>query len=141
MSELRNLQIAREMFDAWNTQDLARYVKVLHADCTVVTHHLSGRVRGFEPACDAMRQWFDVLPDLHFHVEAMVPIGEHVMTRWLATATLEGQAMRRRQTERQLQVHGCTVIELRDGKVLDVWSYWDSDPVGADGDQSRTRKG
>jgi predicted ester cyclase len=129
MSELTNLQIVREMFDAWNTQDLARYVKVLHAECTMATHRLSGRVRGCEAACEAMRQWFDVFPDLHYHIEAMIPIGERIMTRWLTTATPEGQALRRQQTKRQLQVHGCTVIKLRDGKVLDVWSYWDSDQL------------
>ena len=129
MSEATDLQIVREMFDSWNTQDLARYRKALDAECTVATHHVSDQVRGCQAACDAMRGWFDVFPDLHFHIEDMIPIGKRVLTRWLTTATPQSEGMRSPSAEPQLKIHGCSVIELRNGKVVQMWSYWDSDEM------------
>jgi len=79
VSEFEHTQIVREMFDAWNSHDVARYSTVLHAACTVewTTRRQSARgdLVGSETASAAMRQWLSIFPDLHFDVEATASSG------------------------------------------------------------------
>ena len=121
-----NVQIVQEMFDAWNTRDVARYVKMLDAECSVLTHGIPGHVQGRDAAVDAMRRWLTAFTDLHFHVAAVVPIGERIVASWQATATPPVGVMRHPPAERVVKASGCTVIEFRHGRVGYVWSYWDN---------------
>lgn len=118
-----HLEIVREMFEAWNTHDVASYAQKLHGACLVewsTAHDAAlAYMLGSEVACDAMRTWLRVFPDIHFHVEAMVASsGDHVVTSWVATATRAG---------RGLEVPGCSVVEFVGEKIIHVWTYWDND--------------
>jgi ketosteroid isomerase-like protein len=124
VSEFEHTQIVREMFDAWNSHDVARYSTVLHAACTVewTTRRQSSRgdLVGSETASAAMRQWLSVLPDLHFDVEATASSGGRVVASWRATAT---------RADRGLETRGCSVVAVEGERIVNVWSYWDSDQM------------
>jgi predicted ester cyclase len=51
--------------------------------------------------------------------------GEHVVTQYTATGTHNGDLMGIPPTRRQAEVHGCTVAEIRNGKVVRSYVYWD----------------
>jgi ketosteroid isomerase-like protein len=122
VSEFEHTQIVREMFDAWNSHDVARYSTVLHAACTVewTTRRQSARgdLVGSETASAAMRRWLSVFPDLHFDVEATASSGGRVVASWRATATRAGGG---------LETGGCSVVAIQGERIVNVWSYWDSD--------------
>ena len=124
MSELEQTQLVREMFDAWNKHDVARYSTVLHAACTVEwtarRQAARGDLVGSETASAAMRHWLSVFPDLHFDVEATASSGGRVVASWRATAT---------RAEGGLETRGCSVVAVQGERIVDVWSYWDGDQM------------
>src|SRR2546421_8944668 len=77
----------------------------------------------------AMRASFKVLPDLHFTIEGTLAAGDDVLVSWLATGTPRDEYSGAPLTARPLQVPGCTVTRLRDGKIAHTWNYWDTDEI------------
>jgi hypothetical protein len=117
MTEQENLQIGRRVFEAWNAHDLNRYAALLAgADG-------SGPGRGPADHADVPGRAF---PDLHFDIEQMLASANYVVTRWRATGTHRGELMGIAPTHRRVELHGCTVNEIKNGKSVHVWLYWDS---------------
>jgi steroid delta-isomerase-like uncharacterized protein len=65
-------------------------------------------------------------PDLRFDVEESFASGDRVASRWTATGTHRGEFRGVPPTGRAVTVHGCTVNEVREGKIARAWIYWDS---------------
>jgi ketosteroid isomerase-like protein len=119
------VQIVREAFEALNGHDLERYAALLHDGYVGETHGVPTPVRGRDAGSHAMDIYFRVLPDFHFVIEAAVAADSDVLVSWLATGTPGEDRRVTSLTARPLQVPGCTVTRLRDGKIAHAWSYWD----------------
>jgi len=65
-------------------------------------------------------------PDLHIEIEQIFSSGDYVTLRWLATGTHGGELMGIAPTNRRAVTHGCTIDEIRDGKIVREWAYWDT---------------
>ena len=124
MSKQECIRIVREMVDAWNARDVARYAKVLDSGCTLEWtakgQSAPGKLHGSEAACDGMREWLAAFPDLRLYVEGIACSGDRVLTSWLATGTREGK---------RLAVPAFSVVHLRTGKVASVSCCWDTDQM------------
>ncbi len=69
--------------------------------------------------------YLHAFPDLHFEIEQILATGSFVITRWHAKGTHRGELMGIAATNRAGSVHGCTVNELKNGKIVHEWGYWD----------------
>ena len=127
MSEQDNMKHARQIFDAWNSHDAERYVKLLDEKSaiesdTIPQKTLVGR--------DAARQFFLVyvraFPDLHFDIEQMLTAGDFVVVRWTATGTHRGDLMGLPPTNKSAVTRGCSVTEYKNGRASHDRIYWDS---------------
>jgi len=123
------VRIVREAFAAWNGHEVDRYAALLDDGYISETHRRSPPLRGREAARHAMRASFKVLPDLHFTIEGTLAAGDDVLVSWLATGTPRDEYSGAPLTARPLQVPGCTVTRLRDGKIAHTWNYWDTDEI------------
>jgi steroid delta-isomerase-like uncharacterized protein len=126
MTEQENLQIGRRVFEAWNAHDPNRYAALLDPGHVWETDTLPQTVRGRDAARQTMQMYLGAFPDLHFDIEQMLGSGNHVVTRWRATGTHRGELMGIAPTHRRVELHGCTVNEIKNGKSVHVWLYWDS---------------
>ena len=126
MSESENLQISRQMWDAWNAHDPAGYLKCLDANYVIESDTIPQPIRGLEAARGFMQMYVDAFPDLHFSIDQMIASGDTVVTRWTATGTQRGPLMGIPATNRHVQTRGCTVGEIRNGKSIHDWTYWDT---------------
>jgi len=70
--------------------------------------------------------YMQAFPDLHFEIEQIFSSGDYVTLRWRATGTHRGELMGIPPTNRPAETHGCTVEEMRDGKMVREWVYWDT---------------
>jgi predicted ester cyclase len=52
--------------------------------------------------------------------------GDYVTTRWTATGTQRGELMGIKPTNRRTVTHGCSVGQLKNGKGVHDWIYWDT---------------
>jgi len=126
MSESENLQISRQTWNAWNAHDPAGYLKFLDANYVIESDTIPQPIRGLEAARGFMQMYVDAFPDLHFSIDQMIASGDTVVTRWTATGTHRGSLMGIPATNRQAQTRGCTVTEIRNGKAIHDWTYWDT---------------
>ncbi len=52
--------------------------------------------------------------------------GDYVVIRYTATGTHRGDLMGIAPTNRRAETHGCTIAEIKNGKIVHGWIYWDT---------------
>ncbi len=125
MSEQDNLRIIRQSFDAWNAHDPERYVKNLDDNWRAESDTLPAPLSGHAAARDFLKLYVTAFPDLRFEIDQMLASGDFVVTRWTATGTHRGPLMGIPPTNRTSVTHGCGVTEVKNGKQIHDWIYWD----------------
>jgi predicted ester cyclase len=125
-ADAESLRVVREAFEALNGHDPDRYAALLDDEYVGETHRLPPPVRGPAAACEAMKAYLELLPDLHFTIEAAIAMGEDVLVSWLATGTPQGVYVGTAAGARTLHVPGCTVTRLSGSKIVHTWDYWDT---------------
>jgi steroid delta-isomerase-like uncharacterized protein len=128
MSE-RNLEVIRNSFQALNAHDAHAFAATLDSTYVLETDTLPSPVHGPQAAGEVLEPYWKAFPDLQYDVESMIATEETVMTRWKASATHNAEFMGIPATHRSVSVRGCTINELKDGKVTHAWVYWDLSTV------------
>jgi predicted ester cyclase len=59
-------------------------------------------------------------------VEEQIAEGDTVATRWTGRGTHEGELMGIAPTGKETTVTGLTISRLRNGKVVEEWTNWDT---------------
>ncbi|MGH7268408.1 MAG: ester cyclase [Candidatus Rokuibacteriota bacterium] len=121
-----NAEIARQALEAWNAHDPDRYLSRLGEKFVSESDTLPGPVTSREAAREAMHMYTRAFPDLRFEIQQLLPSGDYVTIRWKATGTHRGELMGIPPTNRKAETHGCTVSEVRDGRIVHEWVYWDT---------------
>ena len=126
MTEQENLQLIRRIFEAWNAHDANRYAALLDPGHVWESDTVPEPIRGRDAARQAMQVYVSAFPDLHFDIQQMIVSGNYVVTRWRATGTHRGEWMGIAPTHRRTETLGCTISELKSGKAVHSWVYWDT---------------
>ena len=125
MSETENRQMVKEAFEALNAHDLDRYVKQLAESYVWETDISPTPVRGPEGAKQAIAVYLKAFPDLRFETDQIIISGDYTAVRWRATGRHKGEFNGIAPTNRQVNLRGCTVNEIKDGRVVKSASYSD----------------
>lgn len=126
MSENDNLAIARQSWDAWNAHDADAWIELLHETHVTESDTLPQPVRGHEGARPFIEMYIKAFPDLRFSIDQMIASGDYVISRYTATGTHKGDLAGIPPTGRHAETHGCVVAEIKNGRILRQWLYWDS---------------
>jgi steroid delta-isomerase-like uncharacterized protein len=126
MAQHDNLQIIRNIFEAWNKHDPARYVKLLDEKHVIESDTIPAPLTGREAGRQFMQMYVSAFPDLHFNIDQMLGDGDFVVTRWTTTGTQRGELMGIKPTNRRTVTHGCSVSQIKNGKPVHDWIYWDT---------------
>jgi steroid delta-isomerase-like uncharacterized protein len=126
MSEQDNLRVARQMWDAWNAHDVDGVLKNLDEKHVWETDTLPAPVVGRDRYRQTMEMYIAAFPDLRFSVDQLLCSGDYVVTRYTATGTHRGDLMGIAPTNRRAETHGCTIAEIKNGKIVHGWIYWDT---------------
>ncbi len=120
------IDIVRESIRAWNAHDPDGVAKLVSQDFVSESDTLPAALRGPDAVRQAVQMYVRAFPDLHFEVEQILVGGDYVTLRWLATGTHGGELMGIPATNKHVVTHGCTVEEVRNGKLVREWVYWDT---------------
>ncbi|PYN84116.1 MAG: hypothetical protein DMD87_28910 [Candidatus Rokuibacteriota bacterium] len=126
MAQHDNLQLARQAFEAWNKHDVERYVRLLDEKHVFESDTIPAPMPGREAGRQFMQIYVSAFPDLHFDIDQMLGEGDFVVTRWTAKGTHRGELMGIKPTNRRTITHGCTVVQIKSGKLVHDWIYWDT---------------
>jgi steroid delta-isomerase-like uncharacterized protein len=122
-----NLHIVREAFAAWNAHDTETFVKRLDTKTSWESDVFPAPFAGHEGARQFFKLYVTAFPDLHFDIEQILAAGDsHVVVRWRSSGTHRGPLAGIPATGRKASNHGCTVIEMKNGKVGRAWVYFDN---------------
>jgi predicted ester cyclase len=129
MSSEENKEIALSLFEALNARDLSLWSQHLAEDYTaehpgVFVLLNKTRSMGYN------QRFVTAFPDIHFEVLHVLAEGDHVLIHWSGSgthaerlATLTGETIP--PTRRRVRVSGALLSEVRDGKIVREWIYWD----------------
>ena len=126
MTTQDNVKVIRQLFDAWNAHDADRLVKLLDEKYMSESDTVASPINGREGARQFMQIYIKAFPDLHIDVTQILADGDHVVTRWTAKGTHRGELMGISPTNRRVITNGCSVDQLKTGKVIHEWLYWDT---------------
>ena len=128
-SEEENERIALSIIEALNTRNLSAWSRHLAEDYTA--EHPGVSVPLNKAWSIGYNQRFvTALPDIHFEVLHVLAEGDCVLIQWRASgthterlATMTGETIP--PTRRRVRVSGALLTEVRDGKIVREWTYWD----------------
>lgn len=126
MNRQDSIQIVRSIFEAWNRHDPDRYAKLLDEKHVVESDTLPASLTGREAGRQFMQMYVSAFPDLHFDIDQIFGEGDFVTTRWTAKGTHRGELMGIAATNRQTVTRGCSVSQIKDGRAVHDWIYWDT---------------
>jgi len=129
MAAQENKEIALSLFEALNARDLSLWSKHLAED--YIAEHPGVSVPLDKTRSIGYHQRFvTALPNIHFEVLHVLAEGDHVLIHWTGSgtheerlATLTGETIP--STRRRARVSGAMLTEVRDGRIVREWSYWD----------------
>src|SRR5438876_9571080 len=122
MAGQANLQIAREMFAAWNAHDVEGFVKRIDTKTTWESDVFPAPFSGHEGARHFFKVYLTAFPDLHLDIPQMLAAGDsHVVVRWRSRGTHLGKLGDIPATGRNASNHGCTAMEVKHNKAAHTW--------------------
>ena len=129
MSSEENKQIALTLLEAINARDLSLWSQHLAED--YIAEHPGVSIPLNKTRSMGYQQRFvTALPDIHLEVLRVLAEGDHVLIHWTASgthaerlATVTGETIP--PTRRTVRVSGALLTEVRDGKVVRLWGYYD----------------
>lgn len=125
MSEAENRRLVEELYDALNAHDLDRLATLYDDSYLLECDSFPGPVRGPEGAKRTTATYLNAFPDLHFDILQMIATADHVVTRWRATGTNKGEFNGMAPTGRRVCINGCSVSQIRNGRMVKSVMYFD----------------
>ena len=125
MSESAESLVRRWFDEVWNQDNEAAIDALMLPD---------GKAFGFpDPAGaidregfkEAFRQFRSAFSDVHVTVDDMVSEGNKATARWTAVMTHSGDGLGFAPTGETVTIHGISISEFRDGKLLHGWNALD----------------
>ena len=117
MSETRLLE---EFLAAFNRHDIDAIMEFFADDCVFETPRgpapWGKRLTGKEEVRTGIEARFAGIPDIHYGEDRHWVCGERAVSEWKITGTDTSGA--------KVEVRGCDLFELRDGKIARKDSYW-----------------
>src|SRR5215212_7655888 len=129
MSSQENKQIALSLIEALNSRNLSLWSKHLAEDY-IAEHPGVSVPLNKSNSVGYYQRFVTALPDIHLEVLHVLAEGDHVLIHWKASgthaerlATVTGETIP--PTRRRVRVSGALLTEVRDGKIVREWTYWD----------------
>ena len=127
MNTQDNVHLVRESFAAWSAHDIEGFVKRLDTKTVWESDVFPAPFVGHEGARQFFKLYVTAFPDLHLDIEQILAAGDqHVVVRWRSTGTHLGPLADILPTGRKTTLRGCTVSEVRQGKISHAWVYFDN---------------
>jgi steroid delta-isomerase-like uncharacterized protein len=113
---------------AWNAHDMQQAGNLLADDVEYFDAGFSGIQRGRQAAVDnGISVFMRGVPDLHWELRGEPIVGvDSIAWEWTFTGTNTGTWGGIPATRQQIQLKGVSLLRLRNGKIAQVASYYDT---------------
>ena len=124
MSNAANIQLLLESLEALNARDADRFMATIHDDVTWSLDATKDPISGPEALRTVVEAMIAAIPDMHYELVQILGAGnEHVVIRYILRGTHEGEFMGIAPSHNKIEMHGCVISEIKDGKRYRMWQY------------------
>jgi steroid delta-isomerase-like uncharacterized protein len=124
MSNSANIQLLLESLEALNARDAERFMATIHDDVTWSLDATKDPILGPEALRTLVEAMIAAIPDMHYELVQILGAGnEHVVIRYILKGTHEGEFMGIAPSHNKIEMHGCVISEIKDGKRYRMWQY------------------
>ena len=116
--------VRRALEDSW--QDPGVFDELISSDYVGHDPALPEPIRGPQGAKDNFKQYSDAFEGAQITVVDQIAEGDAVATRWEGRGRHTGELMGVPPTGKEIVVEGLNLTRLRDGKIVEEWSNWDT---------------
>lgn len=117
--------IVRGMFDALNQRDYSAATAAIAESCEWWSMPSGSLHRGPGAVMAGLREFTASFPDWRADVERTVCDGPIVVVEWVSTGTFENSFRGHAANGRQFKRRGCSVAEVRAGRIVHYRDYFD----------------
>ena len=118
MSLEENKTIVRQLFEAFNKQDLALLDELIAPD--YVDH--PRQLRSLESYKQHLTMFYKSFPDTHETIEDIIAEGDKVWIRIKGTATHTGEYRGLAPTGKKITIRNVCIYRIVDGKIVEGWT-------------------
>jgi steroid delta-isomerase-like uncharacterized protein len=117
--------VVRGLWDAINDRDYTRVADSIAAKCSWVSIGSGRTVVGPEAMVLGLLKFAEAFPDGRGEILNLIVSGETVVVEWVVRGTNAGPYDGRPPTGRKFARRGCSVAEVRGGKIVGYRDYFD----------------
>ena len=125
-----NATTAQRLYQDWNKRDFDHLASLFAANGEILLVGSGTRFRGPEGAKEFAHMWADGFPDGQVKIDKTIAAGDEVVVQLTGkgthTGTLAAPGGKIPATGRSVTLQLCDVIQVREGKIKSVQSYFDS---------------
>jgi steroid delta-isomerase-like uncharacterized protein len=124
--ERANLAVFENVFPHWNGHDIPKLLEHYDDEIVWVNVAMGERYEGKDEVGAFLGRLFTGIPDLELHVTLRLPRGKYVAEEYRIRGHHRGSLFGVPASGKWLDIPCTSIVELRDGKLLEDHFYWDS---------------
>jgi steroid delta-isomerase-like uncharacterized protein len=124
MSNEANIQLLHESLEALNNRDADRFMATIHAEVTWSLDASKDPISGREALRAVIEAMIVAIPDMKYELLQILGADyDHVIIRYVLRGTHEGEFMGIKPTHNKIEMCGCVISKIKDGKRYQMWQY------------------
>ncbi len=112
--------------EGWQTRNADMILSACADDIVFDESPSPEPVRGKQAFREYLTSLFEAFPDLTIEATNVTPAAEQVWAEWVMKGTQRGDLMGIPAKGKRMELRGCSVFVIRDGKLAGERLYWDA---------------
>lgn len=124
MSNEANIQLLQESLEALNARDSDRFMATMHEEVTWSLDASKDPISGTKDLRAVIEAMIRAMPDMNYELlQILGADDDHVIIRYVLRGTHKGEFMGIKPTDKKVEMHGCVISKIKDGKRYQMWQY------------------
>jgi steroid delta-isomerase-like uncharacterized protein len=124
MSNGANIQLLQESLQALNARDADRFMATIHKEAIWSLDASKDPISGTKALREVIEAMIVAMPDMNYELQQILDADDdHVIIRYVLRGTHDGEFMGIAPTHNKIEMYGCVISKIKDGKRYQMWQY------------------
>ena len=124
MSNEANIQLLEESLEALNAGDADRFMATIHDEVTWSLDASKDPISGKKALRALIEAMIVAMPDMNYELQQILSADDdNVIIQYILRGTHEGEFMSIAPTHNKVEMYGCVISKIKDGKRYQMWQY------------------
>ena len=119
-----HIQLLLESMEGLNARDTDRFMATIHDEVTWSLDATKDPISGTKALRTLIDAMIKAIPDMNYELKHILGADEdYVVIRYVLRGTHKGEFMGIAPTNNKIEMHGCVLSKIKDGKRYQMWQY------------------